>query len=59
MIKALKMQEKVQSGKRRIDPRLVELVKHLARQAAERDYKDLQDETDLDNDAHGNGGTDS
>ena len=59
MAKQLKSQVKGKSGISRIDPRLVELVKHLARQAAERDYKDLQSIANIDRDAHGNGVTDS
>tara|TARA_R110002096_G_scaffold188216_5_gene368103 strand:+ start:361 stop:522 length:162 start_codon:yes stop_codon:yes gene_type:complete len=45
--------KKEANGKSRIDPRLVELVKLLARQAAERDYNDLRKQSISKSDTRG------
>ena len=41
------------------DPRLVELIKYLARHAAERDYEHIQSVSAKQKDFHGNAGKDS
>ena len=62
--KAEKTEKRRRKQARSLDPRLVALVKYLARRAAERDYKALQDlsadQTDLpENTVSGNAGADS
>jgi len=41
------------------DPRLVELIKYLARHAAERDYKRIQPDSNKQKDSHECAGKDS
>lgn len=52
MTKARQKKEET-NGESRIDARLVELVKLLARQAAERDYNDLRKQSISDSDTRG------
>jgi len=48
-----RQKKKEANGESRIDPRLVELVKLLARQAAERDYNDLRKQSISKSDTRG------
>lgn len=64
MTQRQKAQEnKVTAGKRstnsHADPRLVELIKYLARYAAERDYEQIQSVSAKQKDSHGDAGEDS
>ncbi len=63
MTQQLKTRKKVTTGKRssrvHADPRLVELIKYLARHAAERDYEHIQSVSAKQKDSPGNAGKDS
>jgi hypothetical protein len=59
MTQQLKTQKKKRVSHSQADPRLVELIKYLARHAAERDYNEIQSFTAMQKDSHEDAGEDS